>query len=148
MNMATRVLAREVHHLGMRAIVVEPGYIATDILANVQKDFVEKQKTLARSPEGRVYPGFLRYLEKEFPEDSSRKPARGVHVSVMDSAILGAVQQRFPSPTIRAGGLEVISANWIPLIIPDIFQDYVADAIAFRYGQSGESKFARMIGGT
>jgi NAD(P)-dependent dehydrogenase (short-subunit alcohol dehydrogenase family) len=37
---ATRSLGREVYHLGVKAIVVQPGYIKTDILANIDTKFV------------------------------------------------------------------------------------------------------------
>ena len=146
MNMATRVLGREVQHLGMRAVVVEPGYIATAIISNVDQSFVAEQTKLANSAQT-VYPGWKRYLDKEF---HSNKPAmalsRGVSVNVTNNAILQAVAARFPPPIIRAGGNEVFFANWIPRFVPDAFQDFVSSFV-FRYGEVGQSKLARFIGG-
>jgi NAD(P)-dependent dehydrogenase (short-subunit alcohol dehydrogenase family) len=62
LDIAMRCLARETLHLGVRVVTVQPGYIATDILANLDREFVDAQKKLADSPKGRLYPGFRRYL--------------------------------------------------------------------------------------
>ena len=60
-----RCVAREMAHLGVRVVTVQPGYIATDILSNLDQKFVEAQNKVADSPTGKLYPGFKRYLDGE-----------------------------------------------------------------------------------
>ncbi len=134
---AMRCLARETLHLGVGVVTVQPGYIATSILSNLDKEFVASQMALADSAVGRAYPGFKRYLQETFAV--SGKPQRGVHVSVTSEAIFKAVSARWPWPVLRAGGLEVYSATWVPRLLPDLFQDAVASAV-FRYGDSGNDE--------
>ncbi len=62
LDITMRCLARETAHLGMRVVTVQPGYIATDILANLDRQFVDAQHGIADSPTGKLYPGFKRYL--------------------------------------------------------------------------------------
>ncbi len=125
---AMRVLARETRHLGVGVVTVQPGYIATSILANL---------------------GFRRYLQETFAVEG--KPQRGVHVSVTSEAIYKAVATRWPWPVLRVGGLEVYPATWVPRLLPDLFQDAVAAAV-FRYGDANNddsfsTRIKKMFGG-
>ncbi len=132
LDMATRVAARETHHLGVTMVTVQPGYIISNIRANVPRDVVKAQFALAATEAGRVYPGFQRYLNRTFGEPAAT--GRGVPATVTSEAILFAIMARWPGPVLRAGGLEVYTATWLPWLIPDALEDAIA-AIIFRYGE-------------
>lgn len=89
------------HHLGVRVITVQPGYIQvllvcfvvsrlselsgqSDILAKLDPAHLERASRLARSEEGALYPGFGRYLRETF--GGAAKPQRGVAPLVSSQA--------------------------------------------------------------
>lgn len=127
-NALTTVVAREVAHLGVRAIIIEPGYIESDILFKVPRSLVEANLERATSSIGKLYPGFSRYVRSL---TATAKPQRGVSPQVTSEAILSAISTRYPSPLIQVGGLEVWSV-WVSKMIPDDLVDFVAQ-IMFSY---------------
>ena len=137
LDMALRVMALEVYHQGIKVVTVQPGYIKSEIRTKVDPNYLKKALELENVHH---YPGFLRYVE-----DLSLQPTRGVDPIVTSKSILHGIVARFPGPLLRAGGWEVVSATWLPWLIPDWFEDDISAAL-FQYDRDGKQEMEKNEG--
>lgn len=105
----------------------------------------------------KLYPGFYRNMKDNFTAQ------RGVDPVVTSKCIHSAISARYPGPLLRAGldffvcahdvvskccfakgGWEVVTATWLPWLIPDWVEDDVSAGI-FRYDKTGEEKEAGFV---
>lgn len=142
LEMATRVLSREMKHLHVQGVIVRPGYIATRIGDNARRDHVlqhVKQHAWHEAKRDHVYGGFLRRVAKETSQQLQQQEQQGISPERVASVIHCALVCRQPDDVLEVGGPEVVLAQALNTLIPSFAMEDVADLI-FDYGNDGSDQ--------